>query len=473
MSPLDELLASYLDLARHLDPLRHPHEAPLEVQARLGRFDLPWLTAQATALKSIANAVEDLEEVEVLDDEVDRTMLIDTVRADVVRLTERTNGTTADPGAPLDHVCAALDALMGEDFDAVRETALRARIAELPEFLAAQRDDQRPAPRFLLDVAIRLTTNLVERLDAAAERLDDEAVSPARSALATHLQWLTGVGRVGGEAGIGEEAVEARLHQLSNDPVGVKGTLRMLELRRSGVERSLASAAEELGYGDDWRAALDALPELAELDVLERLDAWEEEWQRVGQLFEEVGLPVFEIAPPPAPPVEDRATLGAWAVRARAAAMLEAARAIQPRAVRRVLVAPGLRLGWGRTVAALLRESVVLGTPERRLASADLALRDAVAAEAELLLQSRRLDPDALMAHVTGITGMSGGEARDLIAASAEDPFESVAAALAHEGWQGWFAEDGGDPAAFLVRATRSGGLTVPLARWAASGHQS
>ena len=76
-------------------------------------------------------------------------------------------------------------------------------------------------------------------------------VSPARSALATHLQWLTGVGRVGGEPGIGEEAVESRLRQLSNDPVGVKGTLRMLELRRGGVERSLASAAEELGYGDD------------------------------------------------------------------------------------------------------------------------------------------------------------------------------------------------------------------------------
>ena len=92
-----------------------------------------------------------------------------------------------------------------------------------------------------------------------------------------------------------------------------------------------------------------------------------------------------------------------------------------------------------------------------------------MAAEAELLLQSRRMDPDALMAHVTAITGMNGGDARDLIAIAVEDPFEAVAAALAHEGWQGWFAEEGGDPAAFLVRATASGGLAVPLARWAAS----
>src|SRR5690606_29947683 len=177
---------------------------------------------------------------------------------------------------------------------------------------------------------------LVERLDAASERLDDDAVAPARSALAAHLQWLTGVDRSGGDAGIGEEAVEARLQLLGNDPIGVQGTLRLLELRRSGVERSLFAAAAELGFGDDWRAALDALPELAELEALERIDAWLEEWQRVGDAFAELGLPVYDVMPPPAPMVDDRATLGAWAGRARAAAILESARAEQARAVRRL-----------------------------------------------------------------------------------------------------------------------------------------
>ena len=64
---LDALLASYLDLARHLDPLRHPDEAPEELRQRLGRFDTPWLVAQAAALRSIAHAIEDLETVESLD----------------------------------------------------------------------------------------------------------------------------------------------------------------------------------------------------------------------------------------------------------------------------------------------------------------------------------------------------------------------------------------------------------------------
>jgi len=467
---LDELLGSYLDLARHLDPLRHPHDAPAQVHSRLGRFDLPWLTAQAAALKSIANAIEDIEEVASLDDEVDRTMLINTVRLEVVQLTQVTTGTTSDPGVPLRHAQAALDALLGEDFSAAHEAALRSRLAELPAFLATLRDDTRPAPRFLVDGAMRTLSDLAERLDAASERLEGEPLVAVRDALVAHHEWLAQPARLGGEVGLGEDAVESRLHLVSNDPVGVKGTLRLLELRRAGVERSLVHAAQDLGYGEDWRGALDALPEIAELDPLERLDAWEEEWQRAGAELAALKVPVFDGPIPPAPPATDRATLGAWALRARSAALLEAGRAAAPREVRRLLVAPGLRRGFNRTVAALLRETPVLGTPERRLASADLALRDAVAAETDLLLQSRLSTPEELLARVSGLTGLGGDEARDLVTAVAEDPFEALAAGLAHEGWQGWFAEEGGDPAAFLVRATRFGGLAVPLARWAARG---
>src|SRR5690606_25443213 len=122
------------------------------------------------ALRSIANAIEDCDAVQSLDDEIDRTMLIGTVRADVIRLGELTNGDTADPAGPLGHVAAALDALMGENFDATREAALRARIAELPDVRGALRDEHRPSPRFLIVLAIRTATDMAELLDAAAER---------------------------------------------------------------------------------------------------------------------------------------------------------------------------------------------------------------------------------------------------------------------------------------------------------------
>lgn len=101
---LTALLASYLDLARHLDPMRHPDGAPAETQQRLGRFDVPWLVAQAAALRSIAHAIEDLEDVEALDDEVDRTALLDTIRDDILALEAVTQADAADPTLPLRHL---------------------------------------------------------------------------------------------------------------------------------------------------------------------------------------------------------------------------------------------------------------------------------------------------------------------------------------------------------------------------------
>ncbi len=470
MSSLDELLGSYLDLARHLDPLRHPHEAPAEVHGRLGRYDAPWLEAQAAALKSIANAVEDLGHVEALDDEVDRTMLINTMRGDLLWLGEATGGASADPGIGLRHANAALDMLLGEDFDAVRAAALRARVAELPGFLAALRTEARPAAPFQVVAAQRALEGLAERLDVTSERIEDEALlAAALQAVAEHRDWLLEKPR--GDAtmpiGLGPDAVLARLTLLSAEPVGLTGTNRVLELRRAGVERSLVAAADELGYATDWRRAVDALPEIAELDPLERLDAWHDEWQRIGAALGELGITAVATSPPPAPAVTDRATLAAWAVRAHAAAIFEAARALQTRAVRRLLVAPGIRHGWQRTVAALLRETAVLGSPERRLASAALAVRDAVAAEADLALQSRRAGPDELATWAEGSAALDADQARDLVAEVAGAPLEALAAALAHEAWQGWFAEDGGDPAEFLRRALDGGGLAVALARWA------
>jgi hypothetical protein len=469
---LDQLLASYLDLARHLDPLRHPHEAPAEVHARLGRFDQAWLTAQATALKSIAHAIEDLEDVEGVDDEVDRTMLIDTVRAEVMQLNDAVDREWADPGLPLRHAMLALDTLMGENFDSNHEAALRARVGELPGFLGVLKEDKRPSPPCLVEAGLRAAEGLAERLDIASERLDEEITAPVLTALADYRDWLAAPERAGGELGLGDDAVEARLALLASEPVGIKGAIRILELRRAGAEKSLVNASEDLGYETNWRAALDALPEIAELDPLERLDAWEQEWLRVGSAIAELGGNMPQLPAPPAPLVDDMATLSAWAVRAWAAAIFEAGRVAQDRAVRRLLVAPGLRRGWERSVAAILRETPVLGTPERQLASAHLAILDNIAAETDLLLQVRMGTPDELAQRAGELAGLDLGSAREMVVAVASEPFEALAAALAHEAWQGWYAEEGESPIGFLRQATAGGGLSVRLSRWVAAGVQ-
>lgn len=465
MSTLAELLTSYLDLARHLDPLRHPHDAPAEVHRRFGRFDVAWLRAQEVALRSIANAVEDLEDIESLDDEVDRTMLIDTIRAETVRLGAEVNSPTADPGLPLRHVLAALDALLGEDFDALHEAALRERLRELPDFLATQRADTRPAPRFLVEGAQRAGALMVERLDAASERLDEDTVVPGRVALASHQLWLEEPERIGGTPGMGADEVAARLRTMTAEPLGVQGVLRTLEFRRASVERSLEGAATDLAVGS-WPQAVEQLRDEAALDPMERFEAWAEEWQRVGAALEALDLPVSQAPPPPAPEIDDAWSLAGLALRGHAARMFDVARAASDRPVRRLLVAPGLVAGWGRTVAALLRETEVLGTPERRLMSAHLAMQDAVAAETDLLLQSRRALPEPLAERAAVLAGLSPGVAEDLVVRVAETPLESLAAALAHDAWQAWYAEQGLAPADFLREALGAGGLAVPLARW-------
>ncbi|MGH7581984.1 MAG: hypothetical protein ACREL5_02010, partial [Gemmatimonadales bacterium] len=70
MTGLEALLASYIDLARHADPMRFPGDAPADTAHLLGRFDAASRRDQVAALRSVANAVEDLG-VEDLDDEVD------------------------------------------------------------------------------------------------------------------------------------------------------------------------------------------------------------------------------------------------------------------------------------------------------------------------------------------------------------------------------------------------------------------
>src|ERR1019366_6886714 len=112
-----------------------------------------------------------------------------------------------------------------------------------------------------------------------------------------HRAWLGRPERAGGEYGFGEEQLEARIVTLVSEPLSAKGTLRLLELRRAGVERSLASAADELGMSDPIACAQQLMEEAEPSpDVL--FDFWFDEWRRVGDAMRELGLPVPDGEPP-------------------------------------------------------------------------------------------------------------------------------------------------------------------------------
>jgi hypothetical protein len=468
MSALNDLLASYLDVARHVDPLSYPDDAPREVHHRLGHFDPETVAGYASALKSIAHALEALDDVDELAEEVDRTMLLNTLRSEAIRLGALAEGELGDPAAPLSHVIDALDEhLENEDFTAESEAALRDRISAIPAFLAGLREDERPAPALVVLAAQSEAELIEESVDEASERLDEATVRPAMAAVAEHLLWLNEPGREGPLAGMGEEVVEQRLKTLTTVPVGVKGALRILELRRAGVERSLANAAAELDSSDGLALA-NSLRRETEVSGDIADDYWRDEWNRVADEMREMGLPVVTgDAPEQVFGAEDAWSMAAFAVRDHAARMLDAARASSPRLIRRVLVAPGLHDGWGRTVAALVRNTHVFGLPERRLMMSYHALLESVAAECDLMLQARMATPEELLVRATENAGLHESEARVLLSDVANSPLVAVATAFAHEGWQEWYAEDGGDAVAFIRRALKGGGLSVPLARWA------
>jgi hypothetical protein len=468
MSALDSLLDSYLDIARQRDPLRYPVDAPAETRFRLGQFDPLALRAHAMALRSIANAAEELGEIDALDDEVDRTMLLDTLRADLIDCMAWADAESCNPAMPLQHIVAALRQVLGDGDREPDSSALQARIAVVPDLLGVLERDPRPVPDYLVRCAVMAAELIDDDLMAAEEYVATDTVRSAQEALNAHLDWLRDPARGGGVAGLGDDVTEARLRTLGATPAGVQGTLRVLELRRTGVERGLAKHAADLGY-DDWPAALDARRRMEEDDFDRLTETWSDAWRRVGDMLTSIGLvtPSGEAPDPPAD-TDDPVALTVLAARGHATRMLVAAITAQPRRVRRQLVAPGLLGGWGRTVAALLRtNNALLSPPEYRLMIAHRALRDGAAAEADLLLEARRAGFDELVERTTRLLGGDEREARVLSFAVGEAPFMALAAALAHEAWQAWYAETGGDPVEFLQRALAGGGLTVPLARWA------
>ena len=75
----DSLCRSYLDLRWHLDPATGSAASAGEHDTRLGQFDLESVGEHLAAFHSLAKAVEDME-ITDLQDEIDRTALLDDIR---------------------------------------------------------------------------------------------------------------------------------------------------------------------------------------------------------------------------------------------------------------------------------------------------------------------------------------------------------------------------------------------------------
>ena len=131
MSAFRDLERSHFDLRWHLDPVAASQAGLTAHDGRYGHYGPEGLQPQLAALKSMAAALEEVE-VDSLDEEIDRTALLNEARATIQRY-EREQPQRRNPEFWLSHAFSGLHVLLrpGDREAASRARAVLARLGPL------------------------------------------------------------------------------------------------------------------------------------------------------------------------------------------------------------------------------------------------------------------------------------------------------------------------------------------------------
>jgi uncharacterized protein (DUF885 family) len=305
----DELCQSYLDLKWHFDPAAGSEAGVPDQDGRLGSFDVESVREHLAAFQSLAMAVEDLA-VEDLQDEIDRTALLDEIRVTRFRF-ESERPHTRNPAFWLGHVFDALyHLLIRTDHDpAHRAAAALSRLEALPDFLAMAEATLEEPPSVFLDAAVAMLPGGEDLIARTAGTLGGEVPEQAE-ALRLAAAGATSALTVFGDAlrtdlaihpdemafAVGEDQFEHRLH--------LEHALRQTapELWRYGlrleeeVTARLTELAGDMAPGTHWRDLIENLRD----DTLpggELLEAYREELTRARRLTAECDLATIPDGP--------------------------------------------------------------------------------------------------------------------------------------------------------------------------------
>jgi uncharacterized protein (DUF885 family) len=267
-SDLQSLIASYLDLRWHLDPVAATTAGLLEHDHRLGRYTEDDVRQHVAAFRSLAAALEEIE-LEGLQDEIDRTALLDDVRVTIHRFTtERVHRT--NPSFWLEHALEGLYHLLARQDRPLEHRARAAaqRLAAIPAFLTAARETLAECPRVFVETATSVAAGAGALIGEVAAQLRppgaegfDLAVQEARAAVGRFAAFLGNelADSANGGYAIGEDAFNFRLRH--------EHALRAMapELWRYGlhlaeeVEADLHAMAAEIAPGTAWPDLVDRL----------------------------------------------------------------------------------------------------------------------------------------------------------------------------------------------------------------------
>lgn len=269
---LQELTQSYLDLRWHLDPVAATQAGVQNYDDRYGRYTPEALAPHFAALKPLAAALEEAA-ADRLDDEIDRTALLNEIRV-CLRRFERERPQAKNPEFWLSHLLGGLHCLLlrGDRSPEQKARALAGRLEEVPRLLDDARATLVEPVRVFVETALRMNEGgllLVKEIGATvsaqapahAERLAAAAESAA-AALAAFDHDLERWLETGSEHfALGEDDFNFHLHYehalRDTAPELWRYGLRLKE----ELEADLGQRAARLDGGRDWPELVDRLRE--------------------------------------------------------------------------------------------------------------------------------------------------------------------------------------------------------------------
>jgi len=520
--PTDALARSYLDLRWNFDPAAGTAVGDAASDARLGIFDDASVRQQLAAFRAMAGAVEELE-VAALQDEIDRTALLDDIRVTIFRF-QHERPHVHDPAFWLSHLFGALHGLLirAEQDTERRAAAALSRLEAAPAFLAAAGATLKSPPPVMLGTALTmleggagLPRQVAALFGVLVPSLADR-LGPAGTAAAAALAHFKTLLRTELQANpaelsfaVGEDEFNRRLHHehalRSTAPELWRYGLRLVE----ETDAELHAEAEVVSPGEPWAETVRRLR--AEPPSLPLLEAYAEEVGRARGFVAEAGvveLPsaelLIETTPPfllhflPAvwcvpPGPEERGLPGRLYVSeggestlhsrhetwAWAAAEIwpghflqRCTAASQASLVRKHLWTPLTVRGWSLYAEELLADAGFAGSREARLMGTLRRLRAAVRVILDVGLHTRGMTPAEGVSYAVEHLAVDREEAMEMVRRVSARPTYALADAVGRRELlalrEAWRAEAGPRVSirAFHDEVLSYGGLPVSLIRW-------
>jgi uncharacterized protein (DUF885 family) len=260
---LADVLEGYLDLRWRINPVEGTYVGRHEFDAELPRFDPASLREYIAALRAYASSLEEVE-AETLDDEIDQTAALHAARHDLLVL-EREKPHARNASYALFHALNAIHLLLVRNStdEARRDSALLARVRELPRFLdeaAAALTEPRAVffetaramiaggVALIRDALTRTTVPGADPMEIAAAR---DAAVDALHRYADALALLEP--RADGVVGIGRDLFDLKLHTAHMIRENADELLRFGDRLRAEAVAELERLSAQLHPGKPWR----------------------------------------------------------------------------------------------------------------------------------------------------------------------------------------------------------------------------